>query len=46
MGEHLVVKDYNIKILEINNQFFFLMVKWATFKKLLMDLYGMSICQK
>jgi len=41
MGEHLVVKDYNIKILEINNHVH-LIIYW----KLTMDLYGFSIHQK
>jgi hypothetical protein len=31
MGEHLVVKDYNIEFLEINNQFIYFKIKWTTF---------------
>jgi len=40
-GEYLVVKDYNIEILEINNH-----VCLTTFKELAMDLYGLFICQQ
>lgn len=40
-GEYLVVKDYNIEILEINNH-----VYLTTFKELAMDLYGIFICQQ
>jgi hypothetical protein len=40
-GEYLVVKNYNIEILEINNH-----VYLTTFKELTMDLYGVFICQQ
>jgi hypothetical protein len=40
-GEILVIKDYNIEILEINNH-----VYLTTFEELAMDLYGLFICQQ
>jgi hypothetical protein len=41
VGEHLVVKDYNIEILKINNH-----VHLIILKKLAMDLYGVFIFHK
>jgi hypothetical protein len=41
MNQHLIIKDYNIEILKINNH-----VHFITFKKFAMYLYGKSICQK
>jgi hypothetical protein len=38
MGKHVVVKDYNIEILKINNHV-------HNFKKLVMDFYGVFTCQ-
>jgi hypothetical protein len=40
-GEYLVIKYYNIELLEINNH-----VYLTTFKELAMDLYGVFICQQ
>jgi hypothetical protein len=41
VGEHLLVKDYNIENLKTNNY-----VHLIDFKKLAMELYGVFICQK
>jgi hypothetical protein len=40
-GEYLVVKDYNVEILQINNH-----VYLTIFEELAMDLYGVFICQQ
>jgi hypothetical protein len=40
MGKRVIVKDYNIEILKINNH-----VHLTNLKKLVMDFYGMLTCQ-